>query len=124
MRREDTQCSLKPISQIPILASSMTPFHCTHLLYSTHAQLLHTGVNCTLTAVRQVYWISTGRQYVKVLLCRCVIYKKHSVKPYKARDTYGTTTQGYITRYATAYSNRHRFYWDIVLRQNHTEAKV
>ena len=43
-------------------------------------------MNSTLTAVRQVYWIPTGRQYIKVLLCRCVTCKKHSGKPYKAPD--------------------------------------
>ena len=35
--------------------------------------------------MRQVYWIPTRRQYIKVLCC-CVNYKKHSGKPYKASD--------------------------------------
>ena len=77
-----------PLSQLAKFPYFLPPRHpfTALIIYSTHAQLFHTGVNCTLTAVRQVYWIPTGRQYVKVLLCRCVICKKHSGKPYKAPD--------------------------------------
>ena len=47
---------------------------------------MHAGVNNTLTVVRQVYWIPTGRQYIQVLFCHCITCQKHSEKPYKALD--------------------------------------
>ena len=77
-----------PLSQLanfPYLLPPRHPFTAL-IIYSTHAQLFHTGINCTLTAVRQVYWIPTGRQYEKVLLCRCAICKKYSGKSYKAPE--------------------------------------
>ena len=77
-----------PLSQLAKFPYLLPPRH--HLtaliIYSAHAKLFHAGVNSTLTAVRQVYWIPTGRQYIKVLLRRCVTCKKHSGKPYKAPD--------------------------------------
>ena len=57
---------LSQLAKFPYLLPPRHPFIAL-IIYSTHARLFHTGVNCTLTAVRQVYWIPTGRQYVKVL---------------------------------------------------------
>ena len=43
---------------------------------ATHNRQLHAGVNSTLTALRQRYWIPTGRQQVKKLVRKCVICRK------------------------------------------------
>jgi len=37
---------------------------------------MHGGVNVTLTAVHEKYWILKDRQVVKSILCSCVICKK------------------------------------------------
>ena len=55
-------------------------------MYAAHVQLYHSGVGSTVTALRQSYWITTARQYVKSLLRRCVICRKHSGKSYTAPD--------------------------------------
>jgi transposase InsO family protein len=52
----------------------------------THKRTLHSGLNHTLTAVRQRFWIPTGRQYVKKLLHRCVTCRKVLGRPYEAPD--------------------------------------
>ena len=56
------------------------------VVYSTHAKLYHSGVNSTVTAIRQTYWIPTARQYVKTLLRRCTICRKQLGKPYATPD--------------------------------------
>ena len=56
------------------------------IVYSTHAKLYHSGVNSTVTAIRQTYWIPTARQYVKTLLRRCTICRKQLGKPYATPD--------------------------------------
>ena len=91
--------------------------------YSTHAQLFHTGVNCTLTAVRQVYWIPTGRQYVKVLLRCCVICKKHSGKPHKAPDM-APLSKVRLQDMPPFTVTGINFTGALYVRQNHTEGKV
>jgi len=48
--------------------------------------LYHAGIGTTITALRQSYWIPRARQYVKSLLHRCIICRKHSGKPYAAPD--------------------------------------
>lgn len=47
------------------------------LIYSLHKSLFHGGVNCTLTALRQQYWVPSGRQYIKGLLRHCITCKRH-----------------------------------------------
>ena len=59
-----------PISELtkfPYLLSHKQQF--TKLLvYATHEKLHHAGLNSTVTALRQTYWIPTIRMYVKKLL--------------------------------------------------------
>jgi len=57
------------------------------LIYSLHISLFHGGVNSTLTALRQQYWVPSGRQYIKGLLRRCTTCKRHHGKPYPAPET-------------------------------------
>lgn len=72
--------------------------HLTNLIvYAVHAQL-HAGVNSTVTAIRQQYWIPSARQLVRQFLRKCVPCRKTSGKAYpipespplpKARTTEG-----------------------------------
>ena len=56
------------------------------IIQSVHLQLFHSGTNVTLTTIRQRFWIPSGRQRVKSLLCQCVICRKHCGKPYPIPD--------------------------------------
>lgn len=56
------------------------------MVYAAHVKLYHSGVGSTVTALRQSYWIPTARLYVKTILRQCVVYRKHSNKPYTAPD--------------------------------------
>ena len=47
---------------------------------------LHAGVNATLTAIRQEYWMPSARRTVRKLLRQCVICQKVIGKPYQAPD--------------------------------------
>ena len=77
-----------PISELTKFPYLLSPkHHFTKLLvYATHDKLHHTGVNSTVTALRQSYWIPAIRVYVKKLLRKCVICTKLSGRPYKAPD--------------------------------------
>ena len=57
------------------------------LIYSFHNNILHGGVNRTLTTLRQEYWVPSGRQYIKTLLRFCVRCKRHHGKPYPAPES-------------------------------------
>ena len=48
--------------------------------------LFHGGVNSTLTALRQQYWVPSGRQCIKGLLRHCTVCKRHHGKPYSAPE--------------------------------------
>ena len=77
-----------PISELtkfPYLLSRKQQF--TKLLvYATHEKLHHAGLNSTVTALRQMYWIPTIRMYVKKLLRKCVVCTKLPGRPYRAPD--------------------------------------
>ena len=47
---------------------------------------LHAGVNATLTAIRQEYWIPSARRIVRTILRKCLIYQKVVGRPYQAPD--------------------------------------
>ena len=76
---------LTQLAKFPYLLPSKHPFT-TLIVYAAHVKLYHSGVGNTVTALRQSYWIPTARQYVKSLLHRCVICRKHSGKSYTAPD--------------------------------------
>ena len=61
--------------------------HFTSLIVAdAHNKILHSGLNSTLTFVRQHYWIPTARQFIKKILRRCVTCRKLNSPPYRAPD--------------------------------------
>ena len=56
------------------------------IVYSVHKEQLHTGVNGTVAALRQEYWIPSARQLVRRLLRQCVSCRKVIGKPYSIPD--------------------------------------
>ena len=74
---------LTQVAKFPYLLPPKHPFTAL-VVYAAHGKLYHLGVGTTVTALRQSYWIPRARQYVRSLLRRCVICRKHSGKPYTA----------------------------------------
>ena len=81
------------IHNAPVLFSTKFPVllppnnHFTTLVVNdAHERSLHSGLNHTLTHVRQHYWIPQARQFIKKLLRHCVTCRKVNGKPYKAPD--------------------------------------
>ena len=73
------------LAKFPYLLPTKHPF--TKLLvYATHEKQLHGGVNSTLTAIRQCYWIPSARQVIRKLLRHCVTCQKVQGKPYQIPD--------------------------------------
>ena len=58
----------------------------TLVVNDAHERSLHSGLNHTLTHVRQHYWIPQARQFIKKLLRHCVTCRKVNGKPYKGPD--------------------------------------
>ena len=56
------------------------------MVYNAHANQFHNGVNSTMTALRQTYWIPSIRQYIRKLLRRCVSCQKVIGQSYKVPD--------------------------------------
>ena len=56
------------------------------IVYAVHKQQLHTGVNSTVVALRQEYWIPSARQLVRRLLRQCVSCRKVMGKAYSIPD--------------------------------------
>ena len=77
-----------PVNQTAKFPILLPPKHTltTLVIQSVHLQLFHGGTNATLTAIRQKFWIPSGRQRVKSLLHQCVICRKYSGKPYSTPD--------------------------------------
>ena len=72
-------------TKFPLLLPSKD--HITDLvIHSTHVKQLHAGVNSTLTALRQSYWVPSGLQRVKTLTEKCVTCRKVSGTAYYAPD--------------------------------------
>ena len=62
--------------------------HLTTLIVNNmHVVLSHAGVGATLTALRQSFWIPSGRQCVKKILHRCTVCRRHGGRPYTAPET-------------------------------------
>ena len=51
------------------------------LIFETHKELLHAGLQLTLTTLRWKYWIVKGRSAVKSVLNKCFTCKRYSGKP-------------------------------------------
>ena len=72
---------LSELAKFPYLLPSK--HHFTNLLIlQAHTAQYHSGINSTLTTVRQWYWIPSGRQCVRSLLRKCVICRKATGKAY------------------------------------------
>ncbi|XP_071123186.1 uncharacterized protein [Mytilus edulis] len=56
------------------------------IVMDAHERSLHSGLNATLTYVRQSYWVPTLRQFVKKLLNKCVTCRKVMGKSYNKPD--------------------------------------
>ena len=76
---------VKELTKFPYLLPQRHPFT-TLVIRDYHVKQFHAGVNSTVTAIRQMYWIPAIRQCVKRTIRQCVICRKCSGAPYKAPD--------------------------------------
>ena len=81
------------IRNAPISASAKYPIllpnkdKLTNLIVlDAHTRLLHSGLESTVTSLRQFYWIPAIRQCVKTLLRKCISCKKVIGRPYATPD--------------------------------------
>ena len=56
------------------------------IVHDVHQKQLHSGVNNTVTAIRQTFWITCIRQYVRKLLRNCLTCRKLEGTVFKAQD--------------------------------------
>ncbi|XP_063415855.1 uncharacterized protein LOC134697506 [Mytilus trossulus] len=56
------------------------------IVLNSHELVMHSGVNATVTQIRQTFWIPSLRQFTRKLLHRCTTCKKVNGKPYRAPD--------------------------------------
>ena len=68
----------------PILLPSKHPF-IDLLIKDYHMRVRHSGINDTLVALRDKYWILRGRQTVKRVVKTCVICRRMEGLPYSAQ---------------------------------------
>ena len=104
---------LDQLAKFPYLLAPKHPFT-SLIVYSTHEKHFHAGVDSTLTAIRQEYWIPTARQYIRMLLWNCTTCKRHIGKPYPVHtcDVAPFTVTGVD------------FMGTLYVRQNQSEHKV
>ena len=76
---------LNHLTKFPYLLPQKHPLTAL-IIYSIYIKLYHAGVNSIVTALCQSYWVPAARQYVKSLLHRCTICKRHHGRPYPAPD--------------------------------------
>ena len=72
-------CSLDYDVKYPALLSG-NDFLIKLIILQTHEDLLHNGVEATLTKLRKEFWIVKGRKTVKDILRSCVICKRYQGK--------------------------------------------
>lgn len=65
-------------AQNPILLDKN--HHLTELIFGGHHRVFHNGVRDTLTELRSEYWLVKGQQFVRKLIHKCVICKRHEGK--------------------------------------------
>ena len=58
----------------------------TLIILAAHTTQLHGGVNRTVTALRQKFWITSARRYIRSVLRTCVTCRKVCGKPYSIPD--------------------------------------
>ena len=58
----------------------------TLIILATHTTQLHGGVNRTVTALREKFWIISARRYVRSVIRTCVTCRKVCGKPYSKPD--------------------------------------
>ena len=77
-----------PLSELARFPYLLPPKHqFTNLvILQAHIDQHHSGVNSTLTVIRQRYWIPSGRQRVRSILRKCVTCRKTVGKPYTIPD--------------------------------------
>ena len=56
------------------------------IIHDVHVKQLHCGVNATVTALRQTFWITSIRQHVRKQLKHCVTCQKLEGAAYRAPD--------------------------------------
>ena len=89
-------------TRFPFLLPSKHPLTALIVL-ATQATILHGGVNSTVTALRQRFWIPSARQYVKSILRSCVQPKSLRYTILHTRPI--TTSEGTNTASFTLYYN-------------------
>ena len=77
-----------PLSELTRFPYLLPPRHhfTTLVIQVAHVVQLHSGVNATLTTLRQKYWIPSARQRIKSILRQCVVCKKIGGQPYTIPD--------------------------------------
>ena len=76
---------LSELAKFPYLLPSHHHFT-TLIIQHAHTTQLHSGVNATLTTLRQSYWIPSACQQIKSIIHKCVTCKKTSGQPYTIPD--------------------------------------
>ena len=56
------------------------------MIQNAHITQLQSGINTTLTTLQQRFWIPSAHQRIKSIICKCVVCKKTSGKPYVIPD--------------------------------------
>ena len=51
------------------------------IIIDAHEKLFHAGANATLTQITETYWIIKGRQRIKSVLVKCLIFKRYNACP-------------------------------------------
>ena len=73
---------LPTFSKSPILLPAKHAF-VKLLIKQTHDQVKHSGINATLTALRERYWVLRGRETVKGVVRHCVVCRRYEASPCK-----------------------------------------
>ena len=74
--------SLPTSSKSPILLPAKHTF-VKLVIKQTHDRVKHSGINATLTALRERYWVLRGREIVKKVIRHCVVCRRYEALPCK-----------------------------------------
>ena len=77
-----SNASLPTSSKSPILLPAKHTF-VKLVIKQTHDRVKHSGINATLTALRERYWVLRGRATVKKVIRRCVVCRRYEASPCK-----------------------------------------